>query len=793
MRVSTNWLKDYIDIDVTSSEIARDMLSIGNEAVSINRISESSNLVVGLVLEKQKHPTSDHLNVLKVDLKDNVYTIVCGASNVDVNQKVIVARVGANLPNDIKIEKVEIRGVESCGMVCSLSELGIESKYMNEKEKEGIYVLPDDAVVGEDALDYMHFDDVVIEYDLTANRSDLLSMIGMSYEVGAIYNKDVKFPKINIKEVKEKTKDLINIKSKTDKCNAYLSRIVKDVVIKESPLFIKARLIAAGIRPINNVVDISNYVMLEYGQPLHFFDYDKIDKNIIVRMAGENEEITTLDGIKRVLNIEDILITTDKEPIAIAGVMGGLSSEVDNNTKNILIESASFNNLNIRNTSKRILRSESSIRFEKGINPDVLEKAIDRAAYLLQEYAMGKVLRGVVGFNNLKVEDKEIHVDLNKINSVLGMTLKVKDVETVFKKLDFKFDTSKDKFKVLVPSRRLDISIKEDLIEEVGRIHGYDNMIGTSPMGITKMGSYNDKYLYLKRIHNRLRSLGLNEIISYSLTNNEDIKKFTNDEFKEIGLTSYLNEDRKVLRYSLIPSMLDVIEYNLFRNNKDIMLYEIGRSFYNSDTYKEESKLCIGILGNYVINNWENKKIECNFYLLKGILENLLNYLGYSNRYKIESDINCPKEYHPGKTAKVTLDDDFIGYIGCINPTVNKNEIYFLELNIDHIFNKNIKNIRYEEIPKYPSIVKDMAFIFDKDIKSIDVINLIKEVGTNVIDVDVFDLYSGDKIEKDKKSIAFSITFNDLNKTLTDTETNTIFNSIIKEVECKFNAQLRNK
>ena len=791
MRVSTNWLRDYVDIDVPSEKVANDMLSVGNEYSSVNRISDSDNLVVGLVLEKDKHPQSDHLSVLKVDLKDNVYTIVCGAPNVDINQKVIVARMGAKLPN-MSIEKTEIRGIESCGMVCSLAELGIESKYLKEEDKKGIHVLGDDAVVGDDALKYLNYDDVVIEYDLTANRSDLLSMIGMAYEVGAIYNKKVEYPKINIKEVKEKTKDLVNIKSNTDNCSAYLSRIVKDVVIKESPLFIKARLMAAGIRPINNVVDISNYVMIEYGQPLHFFDYDKIDKNIVIRMANENEEITTLDGIKRVMNIDDILIATDKEPIAIAGVMGGLSSEVEDSTKNILIEAASFNKLNIRNTSKRILRSESSARFEKGIDPAVIDKALDRAAYLLQEYASGKVLRGIAGFNNLNSDDKTIYVELDNINKLLGMKLNEKDVKEVFSKLKFDYDESKGRFKVLVPSRRLDISIKEDLIEEVGRIHGYDNMIGTLPITITKKGEYSSKYLYIKKINNKLRSLGLSEVITYSLTNKDNVKKFTNDDFEQIELSSYLSEDRKVLRYSLIPSLLETIDYNLSRKNKDIMIYEVGKSFYKEDTYKEVSKLCIGITGNYINNNWKHDEVKCDFYLLKGMLDNLFNYLDL--KYALDNDCDFPKQFHPGKTSKILLDNEFIGYIGCVNPSINKNEVYVLEIDLDKMYSKKIHNIKYKDIPKYPSIVKDMAFLFDKSIKSIDVIKLINEVGGEVVkDVDVFDLYVGDRIEESKKSIAFSITFNDINKTLKDDEVLIIFNNIIKEVECKFNAQLRNK
>ncbi len=778
MKISKKWLEEFIDIDVSVEELANKMLMIGNEVDSIHKLSDSTNLVIGHVIEKKPHPDSDHLNICMVNLGDDVYQIVCGASNVDINQKVIVAKVGAMLSNGMEIKKAIIRGIESNGMICSLEELGIEPKYI--ENKGGIHVLDNNAPIGKNALEYMHYDDTVIDFSLTANRGDLQNIIGMAYEVGAVLNKKIKDDNFIINEIKENHD--INIISNTDKCSAYLSRIVKNVVIKESPNFIKARLMASGIRPINNVVDISNYIMIEYGQPLHFFDYDKIDKNIIVREANEEEKFITLDGINRTLSKGDILITNKDNILAIAGVMGGLNSEITNETKNIFIESAIFDPFSIRKTSKNIYRSESSIRFEKGVDPIRTEKALNKAAYLLQEYACGEVLSDIYGFNNNELNDKEIMLSPNKLNRVLGMKIEKKFIEEIFNKLDFNFENINESLKVLVPRRRLDINIEEDLIEEVGRIYGYNNMESTYPIGVVKPGKYNDKYAYISKIHNKMRSIGLNEIKTYSLQKEDNFNKFNNNNYSIIKLLQPLSDERNTLRNSLIPSMINIIEYNLYRNNKDLFLYEVGKSYYIENEYKEENKLCIGITGKYLSNDWKYSTISADFYLLKGIVESLLDYLGLNNRYKFINE-NIPKEFHPGKTASIYIDNLNVGYIGAINPVLYNEEIYIVELSIDKLFDFKIRNIKYKEITKYPSIVKDLSFILDKHINSIDVVNTIKKSNSKVIEkVEVFDLYSGEKIDSNKVSIGFKITFIDNTKTLTDSEVNIHFNKIIEDV-----------
>jgi phenylalanyl-tRNA synthetase beta chain len=798
MKISINWLKEYVDLNNEDINTLIDRMPlIGNEIEEVTKISDATNLVIGKVLEKTKHPESDHLNVCLVDMGDGEpKQIVCGAPNVDKDQKVIVAKIGAVLPGNKKIEQVTLRGVTSNGMICSLEELGIESKYIPEEEKHGIHVLPDDAIIGNDPLEYLDFNDTVITYELTADRGDLLSMIGMAYETGALLNKNIKLPDNNIQEINEDINSNLSLRVDTNNCSRYLTRIVKNVVIKESPNFIKSRLMAAGIRSINNVVDISNYVMLEYGQPLHFFDYDKLGNQIIVRMAKDNEEVITLDNEKRLLNSSDIVITNNQGIVAVAGVMGAMNTEVDNNTKNIVIESAIFNPLNVRKTSVKVFRSQASMRYEKGIDPNISIEALNRACYLLSKYANGEILKGIIGYNNNVTLDKEITITIEKINRVLGMNLTANEISNVFNKLQFKFTLNNDTFIVKAPSRRLDINIEEDLIEEIGRIHGYENMLGVMPITPIKPGKYSSKYLRRKIIRHKMISLGLQQVITYSLNNKENVKQFVNNDVNYIEVINPMSEDKKILRYSLLPSLLKVVEYNLARNIKDINIFELGVSYYkNNEEYIEEEKLAGMMVGNYLTNLWQNKIIEVDFYLIKGLVEELFNYFGInSNRYRFARPNNLPKEFHIGRSAEIFIDNESIGYIGCINPSINKLPIYMFEISLEKLNSKKIRGITYKEVPKYPSITKDLAFIVDKDIESIDIVNTIYSSGGSILaSVNIFDIYTGNNLDANKKSLAFNLEFRDLQKTLTDSLVNDIINKIINDVKIKHNGILRDK
>lgn len=795
MRVSKSFLNDYIKVDdLDFNEVANKMVLAGNEYESVEKISEATGIVVGHVLECEMHPESKKLHICKVDLGNEVVQILCGAPNMRQGIKVPVATVGAKLPNGMEIKKAKLAGMDSNGMCCSLEELGIESKYMSEEDKTGIHVLPDDAPVGADAIHYMGYDDEVIDFELTANRGDLLSILGMAHEIGAIYNRPVTYPENQPKVLKENINDNMTIDVQTENCPIYLGKIVKDVVIKDSPEWMKERLMASGIRSINNVVDISNYVMLEYGQPLHFFDKDRLGDKVIVRMAEENEKLKTLDGQERTLKTSDIVIANEKEAVALAGVMGGLSTEVEMDTKNIFVEAAIFEPIHIRYTAKSILRSEASSRYEKGIDPNRTKEALNRACYLLEKYADGKVYDGILTHDKTSKEDKKIEVTLDKINAVLGMELKKEEVIDVFTRLGFKVKENHAVFHVSVPTRRLDINIKEDLIEEVGRIYGYEHVVGKLPVLETKEGSYSKKELLTKELHHRLQGLGLTEVITYSLVRKEDANKYTNYQNEDITLLDPLTEDRKYLRKSLIPSLLNVWEYNISRNQKNVAIYESGNIYYKENEEYIEKPMISGLLYGIGTNNlWQQEKIVVDFYYVKGIIENIMKYLGLNNRYSFDTN-NLPKEFHPGRSCALLIDREVVGYFGQVHPTECKKEVYVFELDLLKIMSHKVRMVKYKEVSKYPAIHKDVAFIVEKKITSKEIMDFLKHIGGRMVtNIDVFDVYTGENVGANEKSIAYSITFEDATKTLTDEEVMKVFNKMIDEVESKLNARVRDK
>ncbi len=790
MKLSKKFLNDYIDIsNISYNELAEKMVLVGNEYEEIKKQVEATCLVVGQVIECQNHLDSKKLHICKVNIGDEIKQIVCGAPNVREGIKVIVAKIGAKLPGGIVIKEAKLAGFDSCGMLCSIAELGIDEKYLTEEDKNGIHILDDSAIVGDDALKALNLDDEIIDFELTANRADLLSVIGFAYEVGAVYNCDVKMPATIFKE--EKIDDKLKLEVKTPNCSLYLGRKVVNVKIKPSPDFIKNRLMASGIRSINNVVDISNYVMLEYGQPLHFFDADKLGNKIIVRQALAKEALTTLDNIERTLNEDDIVIANDEKIVALAGVMGGLETEVEETTKNIFIESAIFDSYSIRKTAKNILRSEASNRFEKGLDPNRTKLALDRACHLLEKYADATITNATVSFDKTNKEAKKINISLEKINSVLGLDLKLEQVIDIFKRLKFEVNV-KDNLEVIVPTRRLDVNIKEDLIEEVGRIHGYDGLKGKQPVLEIRKGSRSLKQTMIYELRNRLSSLGLNQVLTYSLVNKDVVDNFTIENLETISLLSPMSENNSVLRKSLISSLIEVFNYNIARNIKDIFIYEVGSRYYKiNEGYFEETLVSGLIYGNYINNNFLKINLKTDFYLLKGIVENILDYLGFKDRYVFKKDeINS---MHPKRGAQIILDNEVIGFLGQIHPQINKKEIYVFEINVDKLLTKKVRAIKYKEICKYPSVNKDVAFILDNNITSEEIIKVIKKAGGKLLtNVEVFDVYRGENIDSNKKSIAFSLTFQDVTKTLSDEEVNTLFSNIITRVT-DLGGILRNK
>ena len=786
MKLSRNFLNDYVDTsDIAINKLAEDMTSIGNEYDFCGKLINCTNLVIGKVIECTNHPDSDHLHVCKVDIGTEMLDIVCGAPNVREGIKVIVAMVGAKLPGG-EIKKGKIRGVESNGMLCSVEELGLDHKFLKKEDIEGICELGSDAIVGDDPIKYLNLDDEVIDFELTSNRGDLLSILGMAYEVGALYNKKVN--DISLDYPKTAGKMNFNLSVNTNKCSLFLAKKALNVKIKESPAFIKERLIASGIRPINNVVDISNYVMLETGQPLHFYDADKLGDTIIVRDAKEGEKLVTLDNVERTLDTNDIVIADKEKSVGLAGVMGGLTTEVEEDTKNILIESAIFDNVSVRLTSKKILRSEASNRFEKGLDPKRTYMAMERSCYLLNKYADATIIDDITVFDKTNKDDKVIDIKIKDITGLLGLDIKKEEIIDIFERLGFNAIDKDEMLTVTVPTRRLDINIKEDLIEEVARIYGIDKISGTLPVLTTKKGSYNK---FMRMIREKLVDLGLNETMSYTLIPSSLVHGFTNDVFEEVSVLDPMSDDHKALRYSLLPSMMMTYDYNKKRNNKDLCLFEIGKNFKKVDGKYYESKSLAVLMTGFYTDGLNKEKV--NFYHIKGVMEEILDYLGFNNRYSL-SVTDIPNDFHPGSSASVILNGKKVGIIGRVHPNTCKDDVYLMELYLDMIGGLRVKKLEYSEFSKFPSISKDVAFIVDKTISNEDIIKEIKKsAGKYLTNISLFDLYEGEKLDRNKRSLAYNLTFSAKDNTLTDEIVMPIFEKVIFDITKKFNCELRDK
>ena len=789
MILSRNFVKDYIDLDdsLDIKTIGEDMTRVGNEYDEARKFIDCTKLVIGEIIECVEHPDSDHLHVCKVNIGTDILQIVCGAPNARTGIKVIVSLPGAKLPGG-EIKAGAIRGVESNGMMCSLAELGLDNKFLSPEDKSGIAELGEDAVVGEDPIKYLGWDDEIIDFELTANRGDLLSMLGMAYELGAIYDKPVKDLDLSHNESGDDINNSFNVDVQTDNCSLFLARKVENVEIKESPAFIKNRLMACGIRPINNVVDISNYVMLELGQPLHFYDSDRLGDTIVVRMAENGEKLTTLDEVERTLDDNDIVIANKEKSVGLAGVMGGLDTEVEDSTKNVIIEAAIFDGVKVRKTSKKIVRSEASNRFEKGLDSKRTYMAMERACQLLEKYAGGTVITGTCVYDKTTSEDKKITISYQNINDVLGSYISNDDILNVYRKLGFEYEARDEEVVVTVPSRRLDISIKEDLIEEISRIYGVDNIEGRIPTMGEKMGDYDDT---VRSIRHKMSELGLNETLTYILINDKDSHKYTTDKFEELRLLDPITEDRNTLRYSVIPSLVKTYEYNKAHYNKDISIFEVGKGFFKKgEEYGENQKVAALMTGKYYIGVGNQANVD--FYIIKGIVEELLDYLGYANRYSFVIPKEIPAEFHPGQVAEINVNADPVGIVGKLHPSETKDPVFVMEINLDKLLSKRVGKMKYKDISQYPNVNKDVAFVMDKSKTSKDIEAVIKKAGGSLLtNIEVFDVYTGENVGENEKSIAYSLTFNDPKKTLTEEEITPIFEKIIEMVTNKCGVKLR--
>lgn len=791
MKVSLNWLKDYLNLDnITVDELSKIISTHIVEIEAENKLVEATCLQIGHVKECVDHENSDHLHVCQVELKDGISQIVCGAPNVAVGQKVIVACPGAVLPGDFKIKASKVRGVESNGMICSLQELGFEDKYIPEEFKDGIYILGEDAVVGDNPLEYMHLNDYIFDLELTSNRSDLLSIEGVAFDIASKLNQTVKVKELKANYVSGKNP--VQVEVTTKGAPKYNIRYIKDVVIKESPWWLKSKLIASGIRPINNVVDITNYVLMEMGQPLHSFDADKLGNKILVRDAFEGEKVITLDNIERVLTSTDVVVTDGKDVACIGGVMGASNTEVTNTTKNVALEAAYFDPLCIRRTSTRLgLKSESSTRFERKIDYNRVERALDYACYLLEKYADGKVVEELNRVVVKEIVEEKVEVSTSKINKVLGTNLSTLEITNIFDSLAYEYQNNDDNFIVTIPSRRMDLEgWDQHIIEDVARIYGYDNIPTILPNTNDK-GRLTENQKMLRNIRYILSNLGFNETVTYSLVNEYDLNNFTLEENDSIKLLMPMSEDKAVMRQSLLNGIIEAIAYNKARKQDNMAFYEIGKKYTTTD---EITLLSGAMTGLYTSNLWKGEKQEADFFLMKGILDNLFAKLNINVVYEQSSTANS--NFHPGRTALIKCNDIVIGVIAELHPRFASNNdlsrTMVFELNLDKIIELKNKDFKYHTISKFPTITRDLALVVKKDVTANQILDVIKQTAKKyLIDSYVFDVYEGSNVLEDEKSLAIKLTFQDNDKTLEASDVDKVINSILNRLDFHLKAKLR--
>ena len=804
MKVSYKWLKEYLDLsDVTPDELAEKMSRTGIEVDDVIYPGKGlSKIVVGETLSVVDHPDSDHLHVCQVNIgTEEPIQIVCGAPNVAAGQKVIVALHGARITGNAKIKKGKMRGQESNGMICSLAELGYSESVVSKKYADGIFVLPAEAVPGTEVVYLLELDDAILDIDITPNRADALSMRGSAYEVAAIYNKALKFPEAPVSEKTGSVTEYIKVAVEdTNDAPAYHIQVIKDVKIAESPLWLQNKLMNGGIRPINNVVDITNYILLEYGQPLHAFDYDQIgSKEIIVRRAKENETMTTLDGVERTLDTDNIVITNGTAPIALAGVMGGLDSEITDGTVTVALEAALFNPVLIRKTAGKFnLRSESSSRFEKGINVATIRTAGQHAAELIHELAGGTIVAGTASVDTVEVKDTEVVITLEKINRSLGTAISSGEVTAIFNQLGFASTFDGEIFTVAVPPRRWDISIYADILEEVARIYGYDNLPETLPITPALPTALTPKQHTMRITRRFMEGAGLTQNISYVLTTAEKAREYAVEDKEGIRLAWPMSEDRSTLRMNLLSTLLDNAAYNVARKNTDIQFYEIGRVFFPSadSVLPIEAERLAGVMtGMAYQKDWQMAAEPVNFYHAKGVLDGYFETMGLSDQIRFEAAKDL-KWMHPGRTAAVYLGDAYIGYVGQVHPaTANAydlKETYAFEIDFEAIIAAPKEVITQQPIPKFPGVTRDVALLVDETVTHQQIVKTIKENGGKFLkDVHLFDIYQGKGIEDGKKSVAYSMSFLNPEATLVDEDINKAFTKLVAALETECGAAIR--
>lgn len=803
MKISYNWLKEYMTINISAKDLAE---KIERGAVEVDTVTKPSDglkkIVVGKIISMTPHPDSDHLQVCQVDIgEEELSQIVCGAPNVEVGKKVIVALPGSRIGDNVKIKRSKMRGVLSNGMICALDEIGFPKDVVPKEWADGIYFLEDDAEIGEPVFGYLGMDDDLIDVDVTPNRGDMLSVYGTAYDVAALLDVPLTLTHPNLQEVATPASDALIAKADQAVAPIYKMRLVKNVKIAPSPTWLQIKLWNAGIRPINNVVDATNYILLKYGQPLHAFDFDKISGNTIeARMAQPGEQLTTLDEEARDLDQNDIVIADANGPIALAGVMGGLNSEISDATTTVAIESAVFDATTIRKTAQRHnLHTSAAQHFERGVNRGGVEEAADAAAQLMTELASGEVQQGIVTATDQAVEPVKVSVTLARINHVLGTTLSTPTVTDIFNRLGFGVTVENDTFMVTVPARRWDIHIEADLLEEVARIYGYDEIPATLPGGPATPGALTEKQKLIRSSRSIMEAAGLNQAISYSLTTEGKAGQFMMKESHKTDLSWPMTLDHATLRMNLISGLLDDVAYNNARRVQDVALYEQGRVFYREEEQvrpSEEDHIAGAISGRLVPTNWQDAKGQpVDFYELKGIVDVFLKNLAVAGDVRYEATDRYP-ELHPGRTADIFVHDHYIGFIGQVHPSTAAaykiNPTYVFELNLEALIEMPKDVNQYVPISKFPAVSRDIAMLVDDQVTNEEVVATIKKRGGAYLkNVALFDVYEGAHVPEGKRSLAYTLTYQNPETTLTDDEVNQAFEKVEKQLKEQLNAEIR--
>lgn len=805
MKASIEWLSEYSDIDVDATELGDILTMTGSKVEEVKQTgNDIKNVVVGKILEIKKHPDADKLVITQVDVGTEKIQIVTGAKNIKENDIVPIAKDGAELPNGVNIKTGSLRGVESCGMMCSIGELNLDIHDYPEQIEDGIMILDKkyEKDLGKDIVEVLDLKEEIIEFEITPNRPDCLSIEGLGRETAVSLNKEFKNPRKNLDELnipnKEEIEGLKVDITAPDLCYRYIARIVKNVKIEQSPEWLKKRLKACGVRSVNNIVDITNYVMLEMGQPMHAFDINSINgKQITVRHAKNGEKITTLDEQERILDENDLVIADSEKPVAIAGVMGGLNSEIEEDTKTVVFESAMFYGGNIRKTAKKLgLRTESSSRFEKGLSSENALRAINRAIELVELLGAGEIVEGKIDVYPTKQKINKIKLDVERINNLLGTNLSKQEIIDILEKLEIKIENDM----AIAPYFRMDLEFLADLAEEVARIYGYDKLETKLVRAETTLGIKNKEQKIEDKIQDVLITNGLSEIYTYGFLSEKDLEK---SKIKEeviensIKIINPLGDEFKLMRPTTIPSMMQILALNNNKKNQNVKLFDISRNYKNTNNQVEngevplqENILTIGVYGE-----------DSDFYTLKGLVENILEVANV-NRYDIKKETEN-QSYHPGRCATLKVGNDIIATFGEVHPEVLTNydinkRVYLAEINITKIVKYSKSNKKYQEVPKFPAVERDIAVIVDEQVQVGDIEQTITKKAKKLLkgkksleNLKLFDIYRDEKIGENKKSVAYSLIFRDTTKSLSDEEINPVMEEITVELQKQFNAELR--